>query len=159
MQLQPSFIPAYVNYADNLSNQGKESKAAKILQLGIQNNPTSADLYHALGLSQVRQKNIETAIKSLAHAVTLNSNNRRYTYVYAIALHSAGKIKPAIKQLKILVQQNPEDIDALYTLVSFNKDIGNTDLALSYAKKLQLLMPNNSNIKNLIKTLKTTDKK
>ena len=157
IQLQPLFIPAYINFAQSLSEQSIETKAEEILKLGIRNNSTSADLYHALGLSQVRQKNISAAIKSLAHATRLNSDNRRYRYVYAIALHSAGKINLAIKQLMISLQQNPQDVNVLYTLVSFNKEIGRNDLALIHAKELNLLFPGNLEIKALIRILKKVE--
>jgi tetratricopeptide (TPR) repeat protein len=157
IQLQASYIPAYINFSQSLTNRGKEEQAKQILSAGIKHNPDSAILYHALGLSQVRQKNIDAAVISLARAANLAPDNRRYAYVYAIAVHSTGNKDLAIKKLGAIHQQYPDDVDILYTLVNYNRDAGRNDLALKYARKLGALMPDNAQINELINTLNSSD--
>jgi len=150
LQLQPLFVPAYVNFAQMLSGQGKETQAENLLKAGVKKIPSSADIYHALGLSQVRQKNLDAAIQSLAKAAQLNENNRRYQYVYAVALQSVGKLEQAIDVLVAVHDRNPTDADILSALVTFNREAGKSVVALAYAKKLQALFPGNQQIEKLI---------
>ena len=155
LQLQPQFIPAYVNFAQMLSNRGREVEAANLLRAGIRQSPESADIYHALGLSQVRQKKTPDAIDSLAKAAELDPDNRRYQYVYAVALQSVGKQEQAIETLQKVHEQQPSDADILYALVSFNRDAGNREAALAYARKLQSLIPGNPEIGKLVQSLES----
>lgn len=155
LQLQSQFIPAYINFAQMLSTRGREVEAANLLQAGLRQNPSSADLHHALGLSQVRQKKTEDAIRSLAKAAELDADNRRYQYVYAVGLQSVGKLEQAIEVLHNVYVQQPSDADILYALVSFYREAGKRQEALEYAKKLQLLIPNNPDIDKLVQTLET----
>jgi tetratricopeptide (TPR) repeat protein len=61
--------------------------------------PLAADLHHTLGLLLVRKINPSAALIEFAEAVKLEPENPRYAYVYAIALHSAGKSKQALAVL------------------------------------------------------------
>ena len=155
IELQPLFVPAYVNFAQMLSEQNNESGAEKILNNGIKNIPDSADIQHALGLTKIRQKDLDSALLPLSKAAQLAPNSNRYIYVYAVALHSAGRLDEAIEQLKYLLNKNPEDFNTLYTLVTFNKDAGRNRSALLYAKQMQTLAPENIEIKKLVKILNT----
>ena len=155
LRLQTLFVPTYINFAQMLSNRGREVEAANLLRSGIKHVPQalSADLYHALGLSQVRQKNTPDAIQSLAKATELDPDNRRYRYVYAVALQSVGQLDQAIEQLRETHELHPSDADILYTLVTFNRDAGKREDALVYARKLQALIPDNPAVEQLLEAL------
>ena len=155
LRLQPVFVPAYINFSQMLSNRGREVEAANLLQSGIKHVPLSlsAVLYHALGLSQVRQKNTREAIQSLAKAAELDVDNRRYQYVYALALQSVGKLDQAMDILRRTHERHPSDADILYALVTFNRDAGKREDALVYARKLQTLIPDNPAIEQLVEAL------
>ncbi len=153
LRLQPQFIPAYVNFAQMLGNRGREQEAGNLLNNGIRKLPGNAILHHALGLSLVRQKNLESALQSLQQAHELAPNDTRYAYVYAVALQSAGKLPQAIGILEQMLSINPADLDVLFALVTFNRDAGNMEQALVYAKKLQVLAPGNPAIERLIQEL------
>ena len=155
LQLQPRYVPAYVNFAQMLSNRGREIEAANLLQAGLGRNASSADLHHALGLSQVRQKKTDAAIRSLAKAAELDPDNRRYQYVYAVGLQSVGKLEQATEVLHGLHVKQPSDPEILYALVTFNRETGKQQAALEYARKLQSLIPNNPDIGQLVQTLET----
>ena len=155
LQLQPRFIPAYVNFAQMLSSRGRETEAANLLRAGTRQVPASADLYHALGLSQVRQKKTGDAVQSLARAAELDPDNRRYQYVYAVALQSVGKQEQAIETLQKVHEREPYDAEILYALVTFNRDAGMREAALAYARKLQSLVPGNTDIGKLVQALES----
>ena len=63
-------------------------------------NPQSADLNHALGLSLVRGKTAEEALAALAQAAYQARENARYSYVYAVALQSSGKLEESLRVLE-----------------------------------------------------------
>lgn len=153
LRLQPLFIPAYVNFSQMLSLQKREKEAHDLLQTGILKNPQSADLYHALGLSQVRRKNMHAALLSLEKAASLQADNQRYQYVYAVALQSSGKLDEALYVLQTALVRHPADVDILYALVTFNRDAGHYKTALLYAQKLQQLMPGNEAVSKLLQSL------
>jgi tetratricopeptide (TPR) repeat protein len=154
VKLQPQFVPAYINFAQMLKNLSREKEAANTLTAGIQQVPESASLYHALGLSQIRQKDVNSALQSLGKAATLDADNNRYQYVYAVALQSVGKVNLALEILRKTHDAHPYDTDVLYTLVTFSRDAGRQKEALSYANKLQALVPGNPDIEKLVQQLK-----
>jgi predicted CXXCH cytochrome family protein len=153
IKLQPQFVPAYVNFAQMLSEQGRETEASGLLQAGIRRVVDSADLYHALGLSMIRQKKSAEAVLLLGQAAELDTGNARYVYVYAVALQSAGKQKKALDVLSKANERHPADTDILYALVTFNREAGRKVQALIHARKLQVLLPTNEQISNLIESL------
>jgi len=93
-------------------------------------------------------------LQSLAEAASMESANRRYQYVYAVALQSMGQAAQGIQVLEQLYRQQPIDMEILYALVTFNRDVGDREKALAYAVELQALMPDNSDISSLIEGLK-----
>jgi len=101
----------------------------------------------------VRQKNTREAIQSLAKAAELDVDNRRYQYVYALALQSVGKLDQAMDILRRTHERHPSDADILYALVTFNRDAGKREDALVYARKLQTLIPDNPAIEQLVEAL------
>jgi len=151
--LQPQFVPAYVNLAQLLSGLQRDDEANALYINGIEMVPDSATLYHALGLSQVRQQKMEAALNSLQRAAQLDEYNTRYQYVYAVALQSDGKLDAALNVLEMVIQRLPNDIETLYALATFNRDAGRREATLKYALKLQTLLPDDANIKQLVESL------
>jgi tetratricopeptide (TPR) repeat protein len=150
---QPRFVPAYVNMAHLLSGREREQEADGLLRRGLELNPKSADLEHALGLSLVRQKRLDEATAALARAAELAPENPRYSYVYAVALQSGGKLDQAIEVLEDSHRRHPGDIDTLFALATFHRDAGRPKAALKFARKLQELMPHNPSVDQLVRQL------
>ena len=155
LKLQPQFVPAYVNLAQMYSEQGREDDAVSLYHEGLTKvkGEASASLYHAFGLLQVRQKKLPAALESLSQAAILAPGNQRYQYVYAVALQSVGEIDHALEVLEQVLAGSPGEVDILFALVTFNRDAGRRQPALEYAMKLQLLLPENPQIKQLIDSL------
>ena len=157
LKLQPQFVPAYVNFSQVLSNRGREKEAENLLRRGIGKVPDNATLHHALGLSQVRQKQLESATRSLQKAHELAPESSRYAYVYAVALQSTGDIQSAISVLEQTHKLLPDDPEILFTLATFHRDAGDNSTALDYAKKLQALVPGNPAIEQLVRQLQAPE--
>ena len=78
----------------------------------------------------------------------------RYAYVYAVALHSAGRRDEAMIVLKDVVTRHPDDRDSLLALVDYSRDAGDFSAALEYAERLAGAAPDDPNLQALIESLR-----
>lgn len=147
------FIPAYVNLADLYRQKGAEEKSQSILFDALNVNKSVAVIHHALGLSLVRQKKIEQAIKSLHQARLLEPDNTQFSLVYAIALNSSDKTEEALIELEAFHDRHPLNGQILMMLSTLERDNGNDKKSLIYAEKLLELMPDNIQIQDHIRAL------
>lgn len=136
--LQPQYIPAYVNYANFLQQQNKESAAYEILQTGL-SKVEDAALYHSLGLWYVRNKELDKGINALQKAAQLEPDIARYQYVYAVAI---GEKQPeqAIRVLQGVLQKHSGNIEVLSALASYYKQMGDSAKAVRYRQKAEKVM-------------------
>jgi tetratricopeptide (TPR) repeat protein len=150
LSLDARFAAAYVNLADAYRQQQREGDAEKVLRRGLVVLPRAADLHHALGLLLVRRGDRGAALKELAAAAKLAPDNARYSYVYAVGLHSTGKVSEALAMLRSADARHPYDIEILSALVSMNRDEGRAKAALPYARKLAEVLPGDPDVKRLL---------
>jgi tetratricopeptide (TPR) repeat protein len=153
LTLDPQFAGAYINLADAYRQLGRDSEGEKFLRQGLTVLPHAADLHHGLGLLLVRNANKAEALNEFAEAAKLAPANARYAYVYAIALHSAGKSTQAITVLKAGYKLQPFNMDILSALVSIHLEMGDSKAALVYARKAAEVRPGDVEIKKLIEEL------
>ena len=153
IEIEPAFIPAYVNLADLYRVQGDEARAEELLRLAISVNPEVAAPYHALGLALVRQKNYDDALSNFEQATTIEPVNAQYNYVYAVALNSLNRTQDALEVLESAHGQRPGNRQLLTTLITINRDRGDTSAAIGYAKKLSVLVPDDQGLRQLIEQL------
>jgi Flp pilus assembly protein TadD len=153
IEIDPAFVPAYVNLADLYRARGAESDAEAILRAGIAKAPTAAPLRHALGLALVRQKRSADAVKALAEAARLDPSNGRYAYVYAVAVNDAGDARRASTILEEALRRHPYDRDVLFGLALYAQQAGRRDAALRHATLLRELEPENPEIAQLVARL------
>jgi tetratricopeptide (TPR) repeat protein len=85
IELDPRYVPAWVNLADLLRLSGREDAAEAALRDGLVQSPKDAMLHHSLGLSLVRQKRNAEALAELRKASELDPGNARFAEVYGIA--------------------------------------------------------------------------
>jgi len=153
IELEPSFIPSYVNLADLYRSQGQEDKVEAMLRQGITVQPRVAELHHALGLALVRQKRLPEAEKELAFATELQPENARYAYVYAIALHGRGDVKGAVRTLTAAQQRHPGNRELVTALFQYSIESGETAAARHWANQLAVLFPDDPQVKQLMQQL------
>ena len=129
IDLDNHFNASYVNRADLFARQNQDADAQAILKQGLAVLPEDPDLHHALGLSLIRSKQYDEAMPELALAAKLAPENARYSYVYAVALHSMGNIRKAITTLETSLEQHPYDRQIMEALVAFYREAGEMDKA------------------------------
>jgi Flp pilus assembly protein TadD len=142
IRMGPSSIPAYVNLADVYRAQGRDADGERVLREGLVEAPESGALHYALGLALTRLNRGDTALREFARAAGLEPGNARFAYVHAIALHSSGKLDPAIAQLKTALTLHPANADILTALAKFYAERGDAVQAKRYAEQLRTLSPN-----------------
>ena len=153
LKLDPQFALAWVNLADTWRSQGREKEAEATLREGLARLPRSADLLHALGLTQVRKGDKAAALISLAQAAKLAPERSRYTYVWAVALHSNGRSSEALTALREANKHHPYDVAILSTLVSIERETGDKRSALMHARKLAEALPDDPQVKVMVSEL------
>jgi Tfp pilus assembly protein PilF len=144
LRLDPTFAPGYVNLADVYRQQGREEDSARLLRTGIAAVPDDPALPHALGLSLVRQKQLDQAVAYLRQAAQLAPDRPRYAYVYALALQGAGDLSQALEILEQTNERHPGDRNVLAALVNLHREAGDDDKASRYADELSRRFPQTS---------------
>jgi len=139
IELDPAFVPGYVNLADTYRHLGDEEAAERVLRRALEVVPDNASAYHALGLSLVRQARADEAVKVLRLAALSAPDSARYVYVYAVALNSTGQPKQAVLVLQGAHNRFPNNREILTALATFHRDMGNQKAARIYAGKLQAI--------------------
>ncbi|MGV7228772.1 MAG: tetratricopeptide repeat protein [Nitrospirales bacterium] len=139
LRLDSAFYPALVNLADLYRVQDQDAQGEGFLRQALEIAPNDASVHHALGLLLVRIGKKQEAMSSLKKATALQPDNSQYGYVYAIALHSTGESKKAAAMLEKIHLRHPNERQILMTLITIHRDLGNTNTALQFAKKLEAL--------------------
>lgn len=153
ISLDPSFAPAAVNLADLYREKNRDEEGERVLNDAISRSPNNASLEHALGLLMVRQKRNAQGLELLAAAARNDSGNPRYAYVYAVALNDAGQTRAAIAALERSIKTHPYDRDSLAALADFSEHAGEPAKALTYARRLDELEPENPEVRRLLQEL------
>ena len=153
--LDPDFVQTYVNLADLYRALNRDADGETLLRQGLERNPQSAELLHALGLLRVRQRRLDVALDNLREAAELRADVPRYAYVYAVALQATGAVADAIEILETAHDQHPTDQEILFGLVSFHRDAGHIPSAVRYATILRELSPENPQWRQLVLTLES----
>jgi tetratricopeptide (TPR) repeat protein len=125
LAIDPRFTPAAVNLADLYRATGRDPDAESVLTQALEGAPRDPALQYALGLLLVRQRRLSEALPRLQAAARLGSETPRYGYVYAMALHDAGRNAEAIRALELVLGRRPYDRDASAALIEFRRDTGN----------------------------------
>jgi Flp pilus assembly protein TadD len=159
LRLSPRYAPAAINLADLYRQLGRDGEAESVLRTAIATSLQDAGLHHTLGLTLTRQKRPDDALAEFRVAAELEPDRLRYAYVYAVALHSAGRVDESIKVLKESLARHPDDRDTLLALVTFNRDAGDIGTALEYALELARVAPNDRELNGLIEGLRARQKK
>lgn len=149
LALDPGFVPAYVNLADPYRTLDRDADGERVPREGLGRAPESADLQHVLGLLLVRQRRHEAALRALGAAASAAPDNARHAYVYAVALHDAGRAREAVAELERSLRRNPVDRGVLIALVQVHAASGQTQAAATHARTLVSLEPGDPALRGL----------
>ncbi len=153
LRLSPQFAPAAINLADLYRALGHEADGESVLRAALVASPQDAGLHYALGLNLVRLKRSDEAPSEFGRAAELDPSQARYAYVYAVALHSAGRSSEAVTALKENLVRHPNDRDTLAALISFSRNSGDISSALEFAGRLEGIAPDEPGLAALIQDL------
>ena len=153
IKMSPHFIPSYINLADLHRLHGEDGKGEAVLTEALEQFPDSGALHHAYGLLLIRLGNPEDARSALHRAIQLESDNVRYRYVYAVALHAQGKVVQAIKALEEAYEIFPADVNVLSALINFNQGIKDQKAVKKYVQALSIRLPWDENLKRYLQQL------
>ncbi len=154
LRLSPQYVPAAINLADLFRQLGRESESESVLRTALMTSARDAALHYSLGLTLVRLKRSDDAIEELGTAAALEPDRARYAYVYAVALHSAGRVPQSISVLKESLARHPSDRDTSLALINFYRGTGDLASALAVAQQFALVVPEDQNLARLIQELR-----
>ena len=150
LKMEPNSAAARINLADLYRKLERNNDARLLLERGLLLDINNAALHHSIGLTKVRLRQYDEALVSFAEAVQIEPQNRRYIYVYAIALHSVGKTSKSISILRKGRQLFPNDYNISWGLVTILRDHGENEAALTEALDLRNYYPDDSRIISII---------
>ncbi len=153
IQLDPSWVPAYINLADFMRAQNRDSEGEPLLKKAIRIDPNNAETRPAYGLWLTRQGRSDAALRHLKTSAKLAPQSSRYAYIYAIALNSTGKPVEAIAALQAANSKFPANLDILYALSTIHRDRGEKQKAIVYAQQLVALRPQEATFQQLLQRL------
>ncbi|MBS0237828.1 MAG: tetratricopeptide repeat protein [Proteobacteria bacterium] len=154
IEIDPTFVPAAIALADLKRGQHDESGAEAVLRKSLDGNPNSGGLWHALGLSLIRQKRVPEAMVALAKAAEIAPEDPRFSYVYGVALHDTGKGREAVEALKSALTRHPYDRQILWAVATYEIEAGDYASALGHAELLNELEPDRADVTQLVGELK-----
>ncbi len=158
LRLSPQYATAAVNLADLYRQLGRDGEGETVLRGALAASQRAAALHHALGLTLTRLKRSEDALNELGRAAELEPDQQRYTYVYAVALHSGGQREKAMTVLKEALGSHPNDRDILSALVAFSRVAGDVKAAIEYAERMAAISPEDQSLQALIQELRKSSK-
>ena len=155
LRLSPQFAPAAINLADLYRALGREVEGETVLRAALVASPQDArPALRARPQSCAGSSEPTRRLPNLGRASELDPGQARYGYVYAVALHSAGRGSEAVTALKDNLARHPNDRDTLSALISFSRESGNIGSALEFAEKLKNVVPDEPGLTGLIQDLR-----
>ncbi len=153
-ELDPRFVPAYVNSADAYRAQQRDADALRMLEEARARAPENADVEFALGLTQARLKNRAATIAALERAAALQPDVARYSYTLAIALHSFDRTPEALKLLARAAAKWPTNRNVLLARATMLRDAGQREAARKAAEALAAAFPGDLDAAALLQELR-----
>jgi Flp pilus assembly protein TadD len=153
LRLEPRAAAARVNLADLYARNDRREDAEQILREGIALNADQAVLHHSLGLMLVRSNQQDAALAELALAASLQPNQSRFVYVYAIALNSLDRPGEAVALLQDATERFPSDFDMHWALATMLRDQGRLEEAREVVTSLLEIYPQEESVRSLLQSL------
>ncbi|HEX5133227.1 MAG TPA: tetratricopeptide repeat protein [Candidatus Krumholzibacteria bacterium] len=153
IDLEPRFLPAYVNLADLFRAQGRDPDGETVLKAALAAYPGAAEIHRALALLYTRERRPREAFAHIERAARLSPDDARVAYVYALALQGAGRETEAVAVLTRALTAAPFDRHILFALAAFHRDAGRMPEALGYARRLADVEPDDPAVRRMVSEL------
>ncbi|UTF61888.1 tetratricopeptide repeat protein [Gilvimarinus sp. DA14] len=158
IEIEPIFMPAYVNLADLYRLRQNEEKAQQVLRQALQVNAEAASVHYSMAMSFIRQGDKQAALPELQAAANAPDTSANFIYTYGLLLQDLGRLNDAVVQLQKAYHLEPSNPDISYTLSQLYVKLQQYDRALFYAKKLNTLVPGNRQIQQMVRQLQQQQK-
>ncbi len=157
IDLDPALPGARINLAELYRATGDNAKSEQTYAEAVAANPDRADLRYGHGLSLVRQKAMEDAIRELETAVRLDPGNSRYRTTAAIALDSVGRAEDAFALFDPALADGATDPNLLGTAIQIGLKLRRFAETLRFAEALARLQPDDPQIAELVRQLQAAE--
>jgi tetratricopeptide (TPR) repeat protein len=137
LELNPVWVPALVNLADLYRATDRDVRGGELLMRAVRLAPDVPDVLLAQAMWMVRQDRDFEAMTLLERASQLAPQNSQYTYVYAVALHSAGQSERALDVLDKALLERPKDQLLLRTGFSIARELQVSEKMNAYLQHLE----------------------
>ncbi|MCP8899579.1 tetratricopeptide repeat protein [Gilvimarinus xylanilyticus] len=158
IEIEPIFMPAYVNLADLYRIRQDEAQVQKVLEQALAINAEAPAVHYALAMSYIRRGDKPSALPALKAAASGPEASANFVYTYGLLLQDRGRIPDAIVQLQKAYELEPGNPDMSYTLSQLYASNNQYDRALFYAQKLNALVPGNQQIQQMVRQLQQQQK-
>jgi tetratricopeptide (TPR) repeat protein len=123
IEREPAFAAAYVNLADLHRAAGDDAQAEAVLREALEELPKEPSVRHALGLTLIRLKRLDEALRELEAAYRADPAIIRYGFVYAVALFDTGRRQDAINVLEAVRERHPGSAEVEATLQQYRASL------------------------------------
>ena len=107
LKTDPNFVPAHVNLASVLVEQGNLTEAAEHLQEAVRLDPENFDAFHNAGVVLAQLRDYDSAIRMLAVAAQLKPDSPEARNDLGVALSNAGRYKHAAYEFEQAIALRP----------------------------------------------------
>jgi len=152
-----TMVESYVNLADLYRALNRDTEGEIVLRTGLTIDPDAPALHHALGLWFVRRSLLDSAVVEFRIAADVAPESARYSYVHAVALHSAGRSGDAVRVLETAARRHPYDRDILLALATTNLEMGELEDAARHATRFAELYPDDPRALSVMQAIRQAD--
>jgi len=139
--LDPQYIPAYIEIAKIYSKRRFSAKAISELKRALLISPNSSEVYYELGKIYHNQNMLKEAILSYKKAISMKPTDSNIYLSLASALLSKKNVKEASFCYKKALSITPEDISVMTAVASFYYDQKLYKEAIDMCKRILEINP------------------
>jgi len=155
IKINPYYSDAYYNLALLFSKTGENKKTIRLLKKAIKLKPSSIIYLVELGNAYLEDKDLKSAYDTYMNALERNPNSVEIHTDLGRVLYEMGRLNEAEEKYKLAIEIDKNYVDAYNSLGVVYASMNRTDEAKSLWKQGLKLDPDNSEIKENLKRLKT----
>src|ERR1039458_9221015 len=136
---------AYIEAGKKLLEKKDPARAILECRNATQATPKNAEAYYQLALAYLATADFRSGVASLRKALELNPRHAGARFRLADLMTSANDpevLKDAQQRLQALLQDTPENADALHSLALTELKLGETDAAVQHLGRAMATAPN-----------------
>ena len=153
---ESTFVPARMNLATLLSRRGRNREAEKFLREAIHYQPKWGQVYYSLGLLLAEDKSrLSEAVRNLEKAAAYSRDNPRIFHNLAIAYWQQDKVDSSVNSFLRAIELAPDNPEFIQNFVQLLMQTNRWSEAHTYAKKLQAILPGNSQVTAIISQIES----